>query len=137
MQAGQCGPAGSLPTSSKRIRNRAQKGSWSPRPDSNRGPFPYQGNALPPELRGRAQPKDTSGRCILGARNLMPLTADELLDRARRLLIRVEPEQAAAEHSHGVLLVDIRPSEQRPQGQIPGPTVTDPNVPHCSLDPPP
>ncbi len=27
---------------------------WSPRPDSNRGPFPYQGNALPPELRGRA-----------------------------------------------------------------------------------
>src|SRR5207248_4713845 len=26
---------------------------WSPRPDSNRGPFPYQGNALPPELRGR------------------------------------------------------------------------------------
>src|SRR5882672_10144726 len=32
---------------------------WSPRPDSNRGPFPYQGNALPPELRGRAsQPKE-------------------------------------------------------------------------------
>src|SRR5712691_424361 len=29
-------------------------GTWSPRPDSNRGPFPYQGNALPPELRGRA-----------------------------------------------------------------------------------
>src|SRR5437870_2394196 len=27
--------------------------TWSPRPDSNRGPFPYQGNALPPELRGR------------------------------------------------------------------------------------
>ena len=29
------------------------QGTWSPRPDSNRGPFPYQGNALPPELRGR------------------------------------------------------------------------------------
>src|SRR5712692_6532274 len=36
----------------------ALKAGWSPRPDSNRGPFPYQGNALPPELRGRADPKD-------------------------------------------------------------------------------
>jgi hypothetical protein len=31
-----------------------RRATWSPRPDSNRGPFPYQGNALPPELRGRA-----------------------------------------------------------------------------------
>jgi hypothetical protein len=28
---------------------------WSPRPGSNRRPRPYQGRALPTELRGRAQ----------------------------------------------------------------------------------
>ena len=65
----------------------------------------------------------------------MPLTADELLDRARRLLIRVEPEQAAAEHAEGALLVDIRPSEQRAQGEIPGATVIDRNVLEWRLDP--
>src|SRR5258708_13489651 len=108
---------------------------WTPRPHSNRGPFPYQGNALPPELRGRGQPKDTSGRCILGARNLMPLTADELLERARRLLIRLEPERAAAEQAQGALLVDTRPSEQRAQGEIPGATVIDRTVLAWSLDP--
>src|SRR5258708_12965345 len=96
---------------------------WSPRPDSNRGPFPYQGNALPPELRGRAQPKDTSGRCILGARNLMPLTADELLERARRLLIRLEPERAAPEQAQDALLVDIRTSDPPAQPDIPSATL--------------
>src|SRR5262249_17405630 len=30
-----------------------RRSGWSPRPDSNRGPSPYQGDALPPELRGR------------------------------------------------------------------------------------
>ena len=65
----------------------------------------------------------------------MPLTADELLDRARSQLIRVEPEQAAAEHAQGALLVDIRPSEQRAQGEIPGATVIDRNVLEWRLDP--
>ncbi len=65
----------------------------------------------------------------------MPLTADELLDRARKLLTRIEPELAAAEHAQGALLVDIRPSEQRAQGQIPGATVIDRNVLEWRLDP--
>src|SRR5260370_6965190 len=101
--------------------NRRLEGSWSPRPDSNRGPFPYQGNALPPELRGRAQPKDTSGRCKLGARNLMPLTADELLERARRLLIRLQPDRAAAQQPHSPLFVDLQPSEQHHHVENPVP----------------
>jgi len=65
----------------------------------------------------------------------MPLTADELLERARRLLIRLEPERAAAEQAQGALLVDIRPSEQRAQGEIPGATVIDRNVLEWRLDP--
>ena len=65
----------------------------------------------------------------------MPFTVDELLDRARKLLIRIEPELAAAEHVQGALLVDIRPSEQRAQGEIPGATVIDRNVLEWRLDP--
>ena len=65
----------------------------------------------------------------------MPLTVEELLDRARKRLIRVEPEQAAAELAEGALLVDIRPSEQRAQGEIPGATVIDRNVLEWRLDP--
>ena len=65
----------------------------------------------------------------------MPLTVKELLDRARRQLVRVEPEQAAAELSRGALLVDIRPAEQRAEGEIPGATVVDRNVLEWRLDP--
>ena len=65
----------------------------------------------------------------------MPLTVEELLDRARRKLVRVEPEQAARELGDGALLVDIRPSEQRAQGEIPGATVIDRNVLEWRLDP--
>jgi rhodanese-related sulfurtransferase len=65
----------------------------------------------------------------------MPLTADDLLDRARNVLIRLEPEQAAAELARGALLVDIRPSEQRAQGEIPGATVVERNVLEWRLDP--
>jgi rhodanese-related sulfurtransferase len=57
------------------------------------------------------------------------MTIDELLDRARRRLVRVEPQQAAAELSHGALLVDIRPADQRANdGDIPGATLIDRNV---------
>jgi rhodanese-related sulfurtransferase len=65
----------------------------------------------------------------------MSLTADELLDRARRRLDRVEPEQAARELAEGALLVDIRPLEQRAEGEIPGATVVDRNVLEWRLDP--
>jgi len=64
------------------------------------------------------------------------MTIDELLDRARRRLSRVEPEQAAAELAQGALLVDIRPADQRADGgDIPGATVIDRNVLEWRLDP--
>jgi rhodanese-related sulfurtransferase len=66
----------------------------------------------------------------------MPITLDELLNRARRDLNRVEPEQAAAELAGGALLVDIRPADQRSAGgEIPGATVIDRNVLEWRLAP--
>ena len=66
----------------------------------------------------------------------MPLTIDELLDRARRELVRVEPQQAAAELAGGALLVDMRPVEQREaDGCIPGATVINRNVLEWRLAP--
>jgi rhodanese-related sulfurtransferase len=66
----------------------------------------------------------------------MRLTIGELLDRARRDLIRVEPEEAAGELARGALLVDIRPADQRAQGgDIPGATVIDRNVLEWRLAP--
>jgi rhodanese-related sulfurtransferase len=66
----------------------------------------------------------------------MPMTIDELLDRARRQLVRVEADRAATELAHGALLVDIRPADQRSiGGDIPGATVIDRNVLEWRLDP--
>jgi rhodanese-related sulfurtransferase len=65
----------------------------------------------------------------------MPLTVRELLERARRQLVRIEPDQAATELEEGALLVDIRPAEQRAEGEIPGATVIDRNVLEWRLDP--
>ena len=66
----------------------------------------------------------------------MPITLDELLDRARGDLVRVEPEQAAAELADGALLIDIRPANQRSDGgDIPGATVIDRNVLEWRLAP--
>jgi len=66
----------------------------------------------------------------------MPITLEELLDRARRDLVRVEPEQAAAELAGGALLVDIRPADQRSEGgDVPGATVIDRNVLEWRLAP--
>jgi len=66
----------------------------------------------------------------------MPMTLEELIDRARRDLVRVEPEQAAAELAGGALLVDIRPADQRSVGgDIPGATVIDRNVLEWRLAP--
>ena len=64
------------------------------------------------------------------------MTLEELIDRARRDLVRVEPEQAAAELAGGALLVDIRPADQRADGgDIPGATVIDRNVLEWRLAP--
>jgi rhodanese-related sulfurtransferase len=66
----------------------------------------------------------------------MSMTIQELLDRARRSLVRIEPKQAAAELAHGALLVDIRPADQRSEGgDIPGATVIDRNVLEWRLAP--
>ena len=106
---------------------------WSPRPDSNRGPFPYQGNALPPELRGRGFRSD-SICCILAAKPMPSI--DVVLDQARRRLKRLTPEQAAAECDQGALLVDTRTSQQRAaDGEIPGALVIDRTVVEWRLDP--
>jgi len=63
-------------------------------------------------------------------------TVDDVLKKARRRLKRVTPEQAAAEHAHGALLVDTRTSEQRARdGAIPGARNIDRTVLEWRLDP--
>ena len=37
---------------------------WSPRPDLNRRPLPYQGSALPTELRGLTLYKNHTKYCL-------------------------------------------------------------------------
>ncbi|MDQ1477164.1 MAG: hypothetical protein QOE62_2393 [Actinomycetota bacterium] len=65
-----------------------------------------------------------------------PLSIDELLDRARASLRRVEPEEAQRAVEAGALLVDIRPSELRDRdGTIPGALVIGRNVLEWRLDP--
>jgi len=66
----------------------------------------------------------------------VPITLDELLERARRDLVRVEPGQAATELAGGALLVDIRPADQRSSGgDIPGAIVINRNVLEWRLAP--
>ena len=66
----------------------------------------------------------------------MPSNIDEVLERARRRLHRVEPQQAAAELAGGALLVDTRTQAQRAkQGEIPGAIVLDRTVLEWRLDP--
>jgi rhodanese-related sulfurtransferase len=63
-------------------------------------------------------------------------TIDEVLEKARRRLKRLTPEQAAAEHAKGALLVDTRTSEQRASGgEIPGAIVVDRAAMEWRLDP--
>jgi len=62
-------------------------------------------------------------------------TIDDLLDRARRRLERVTPEDLAREVEAGALVVDIRPAEQRARdGAMPGAVVIDRNVLEWRLD---
>jgi rhodanese-related sulfurtransferase len=61
---------------------------------------------------------------------------DQVLDHARQRLTRVTPQQAAAEHANGALLVDTRTSAQRSRhGEIPGALVIDRTVFEWRLDP--
>src|SRR5690349_12354272 len=65
----------------------------------------------------------------------MPTIA-EVLDQARRRYRRVTPNEAAAEHAGGALLVDTRTSEQRArEAEIPGALVIDRAVFEWRLDP--
>jgi rhodanese-related sulfurtransferase len=66
----------------------------------------------------------------------MGSTIDQVLERARRRLTRVNPKQAAAEQADGALLVDTRTETQRAkQGEIPGALVIDRSVFEWRLDP--
>ncbi|HZQ49753.1 MAG TPA: rhodanese-like domain-containing protein [Candidatus Dormibacteraeota bacterium] len=61
---------------------------------------------------------------------------EDLLEAARRRLVRVTPEVAAAEQAAGALLVDTRTYEQRSSdGAIPGAVVIDRTVFEWRLDP--
>ena len=63
-------------------------------------------------------------------------TIDVLLEKARRRLRRVTPQEASAEHADGALLVDTRTTEQRARdGDIPGALVIDRTVFEWRLDP--
>jgi len=66
----------------------------------------------------------------------MPINIDQMLEKARMKLARVDATHAAEELAAGALLVDIRPADQRAaQGDIPGATVVDRNVLEWRLDP--
>jgi rhodanese-related sulfurtransferase len=61
---------------------------------------------------------------------------DRVLERARRQVRRVTPEQAMTEMASGALLVDTRTETQRAkQGEIPGALAIDRNVLEWRLDP--
>ena len=63
-------------------------------------------------------------------------TIDEVLERARRRLSRVDAARAAAEQARGALLVDTRTETQRARdGAIPGALVIDRTVLEWRLDP--
>jgi rhodanese-related sulfurtransferase len=63
-------------------------------------------------------------------------TVDELLERARARLHRLDPVEAAAAAARGALLVDIRPGWQRAdEGEIPDALVIERNHLEWRLDP--
>ena len=61
---------------------------------------------------------------------------DTLLERARRSLERVSPQDLADEVAAGAVLVDIRPAADRAsEGELPGAIVIERNVLEWRLDP--
>jgi rhodanese-related sulfurtransferase len=71
------------------------------------------------------------------ARDLAPVTTvDDLLEEARRELVRVTPAEARDEQAAGAVVVDIRSELQRDRdGMIPGATHHPRNVLEWRLDP--
>jgi rhodanese-related sulfurtransferase len=66
----------------------------------------------------------------------MPPTIHEVLEQARRRLVRIDPLQAAEEQAKGALLVDTRTDTQRAaQGEIPGALIIGRTVLEWRLDP--
>ncbi len=66
----------------------------------------------------------------------MSPSADQLIEKARRRLQRLNAEKASAEQNAGALLVDTRTIEQRVRdGDIPGALVIDRTVLEWRLDP--
>ena len=64
------------------------------------------------------------------------MSIDELLEEARARLQRMTPEEAQQASAAGVLLVDMRPIEQRERdGEIAGALIIDRNVLEWRLDP--
>ena len=64
------------------------------------------------------------------------MTIDEVLDRARATLDRLDPFEAANALCDGAVLVDIRPqSDREREGHIPGALVIERNVLEWRLDP--
>jgi rhodanese-related sulfurtransferase len=64
------------------------------------------------------------------------MTVDELLQRARSRLRRVDPSELASELERGAVLVDIRPESQRAvDGGIPGAVEIPRNVLEWRCDP--
>jgi rhodanese-related sulfurtransferase len=61
---------------------------------------------------------------------------ERVLEESRRHLLRVQPEDLAAEVAAGAMVVDIRPAENRDtEGLMPGALVVDRNVLEWRLDP--
>lgn len=61
---------------------------------------------------------------------------DQVLERARARLVRVEPELLECEQADGAVVIDTRPEDQRRRdGGIPGAIVIDRNVLEWRLDP--
>ncbi|HEY7946051.1 MAG TPA: rhodanese-like domain-containing protein [Acidimicrobiales bacterium] len=66
----------------------------------------------------------------------MTACVDELLERARRRIRRVGPDELEGVIAEGGLVVDIRPAEQRrDEGVLPGALVVERNVLEWRLDP--
>ena len=66
------------------------------------------------------------------------VTVDELLERVRSRIERLEPVEAWRRLAEGALLVDTRPAGQRDRaGEVPGAVVVDRNVLEWRLDPAP
>jgi rhodanese-related sulfurtransferase len=65
-----------------------------------------------------------------------PRTIAEVLEAARRRLVRLTPEEAQRASTAGAVVVDIRPAAQRAtEGELPGALVVERNVLEWRFDP--